>query len=59
MIGSDADVRGAAFDQRQHRVQDAANRGDLVSLRVLSSRDGEKMPEEFVSSIDKVDFHTK
>jgi hypothetical protein len=49
-------MRGAAVDHAEDGTDDAADRGDLPSVRVTGGRERIEVTEQFVGPVDEVDF---
>jgi hypothetical protein len=57
MVGGDADVRCALFDQLQHRVHDAGGRGPAAALVGRDPAQAVEVPEQLVGTVNEVNQH--
>ena len=57
VVGGDAHVGGAVFEQTQHRTQHAAGGGYFLTVAVQMLGQREVVAKEFVGTVDEMDLH--
>ena len=57
MIGRDADMRRALFDQFQHRMQHTIGCAERFVLPFVEAAQAIEMTEQLVGAVDEVDDH--
>jgi hypothetical protein len=57
MIGCNPNVGCSAFDHGQNGSQDAAYRANFLAVYISRSGHGEKVPEQFIRSVNQVHIH--
>ncbi len=58
MIGCNPKVSCAALDHGQNGGQDTTYCTDLLTIHIRCSGHGEKVPEQFICSVNQVHIHT-
>ena len=57
MIGRDADVRRAALEHLQHRVEHAGRRAEPLTVAPAAAPAAVEVAEQLVGTVDEVDDH--